>query len=115
MKGYKVYNMCRMGFEGDISYFATKNKALQEFNNLLRKEVRENDVLTREDFSQEVKEMKEYNEDWNLICRTYPVIMFENETKLRGHVPYWENTSYEYNEYEIEANSIILEEIELIE
>lgn len=119
MLAYKVYKEDRMGFESDIVYACKNKKAIQLFNNVIRKELKDigGDIVNKEDFSEEVSGFREYNSDKELICRTYPLIIYKDNKNKRiiANIPYWEDTSYEYNEYEIIANSIVLEEIKLID
>ena len=117
MIAFKIYKEDRMGFEYEVSYACKYNMAIQMFNNAIRKEYREagGDIVDRSDFSEEIIGFREYNKDSELICRTYPIIIHKKDKKLIAHIPQWENTSYEYNEYEILGDSIILEEIELLD
>lgn len=117
MKAFKIYKTDRMGFDYEITYACKYDKAIQIFNDDIRKEYKEvgEDIVDRIDFGEEVRVFRKYNKDSELICRTYPIIMHKKDKKLIAHIPQWEKTSYEYNEYEIVGDSIILEEIELLD
>ena len=114
MKAFKIYKKNIIGFEYEISYACKYDKAIQIFNDDIRKEYREAGkyVVDRVDFREEVRRVREYNKDSELICRTHPVIIHKNDKKLIAHIPQWVKTSYEY---EILGDSIILEEIELLD
>ncbi|WP_338627631.1 hypothetical protein QJR52_07045 [Clostridium baratii] len=117
MKVYKIYRQDRMGFEDSVVYSNNYNKALRLFNNLVRKEYSEVDVVAKEDFSEEVANFREWNREYEVVCRTYPLIMYRTpkSKKMIATIPFWEKTSYEYDEYDIESNIIVLEKIEIVE
>ena len=119
MKGYTIYCQDRMGYEGNKTYALKYSKAIQEFNNLLRNSINEYDVVEKEEFSQEVIEFKEenmrINTDIELICRKCPFVLYRRKGELRARIFFWERTSYEYEEYDILTEEVILEEIELLE
>ena len=119
MKIYKIYTECQMGFEGDIEYKKSINKATQYFNNLIRKTLKEVEVVNKDDFSNNVAEFRDNIENWHkdckIICRKYPILIYKKKNKTIAVVDHWEKVSYEYNEYDIESEQIILEEIEILE
>ena len=108
-----------MGFEGDILYKKSFNKAVQSFNDLIRKTLREVDVVDRDYFSDGVASFREsienFHEDCEIICRKYPVLIYRKDNKMIGIVDHWMKASYEYNEYDIETERIVLEEIEVVD
>ena len=117
MRAFKIYKRNIIGFEYEISYAYKYDKAIQVFNNYIRKEYREAGkyVVDRIAFSEEIRKFREYNKDLKLICRTYPLIIYKNSKKLIARIPQWVKTSWEYNEYDILEDSIILEEVELLD
>lgn len=120
MKAFKIYATDRIGFENEVVYACNYNKAIQLFNNAIRKELFNagDDVVDKDDFGQEIREFKKYNKDREIICRKCPVLIHrknDDEKSKIANIVRWEKTSYEYNEYEILSNSIILEEIEILE
>lgn len=119
MKAFKIYSEDRMGFENEIVYVCNYNKAIEIFNEKLREELKNigDDVVNKQDFSEEVQEFREWNKDSELLCRKYPLLIHrpKDSNKIVGTIPYWTKTGYEYNEYEILGELITLEEIELIE
>lgn len=104
----KIYKTCLrvLGFEEEVSYFADKNKAIQEFNNILSKE-KKNTIVPpdKEEFNKEVSSLEKNDDGWNLVRATYPIIVREKKGNLQGYMPISEN---------IEPNIIILEEIKVI-
>ena len=119
MKIYRVYSQCMMGFEGDIEYKKSINKATQYFNDLIRKTIKEVDVVDKDYFIDDLVNFRENIENWHkdceIICRKYPVLIYKHGNKTVAVIDYWEKVSYEYNEYDIKSEQIILEEIEILE
>lgn len=119
MKIYKVYSQCRMGFESDIEYKKSIDKATQYFNDLIRKTLKEVEIVDKDDFSDSIAHFKEniekWHEDCEVICRKYPLLIYKQGSKKIVVIDYWARTSYEYPEYDIESEQIVLEEIELLE
>ncbi|MDC0802720.1 hypothetical protein POG14_11030 [Clostridium paraputrificum] len=116
---YKIYSQCQMGFEGDIEYKKSINTATQYFNNLIRKTLKEVEVVDKDDFSDNIAEFRENIENWHkdreIICRKYPILIYKDKNKTIAVIDYWSKTSYEYNEYDIESEQIILEEINIVD
>lgn len=108
-----------MGFEGDIEYKKSINKATQYFNNLIRKTLKEVEVVDKDDFSNNIAEFRDNieNRDQNceIICRKYPLLIYKQGNKIIALIDYWARTSYEYQEYDIEHEKVILEEIEIVD
>lgn len=119
MKIYKIYSECMMGFEGDIEYKKSINKATQYFNDLIRKTLKEVDVVDEDDFSDSIANFKgnieNWHEDCEVICRKYPLLIYKQGNKKIAVIDYWARASYEYQEYDIESEQIILEEIEILD
>lgn len=119
MKIYRIYSQCMMGFDEDVKYKKNINSAIKYFNDLIRKTIKEVDIIDRDDFSNSVAELRENIENWNkdckIICRKYPILIYKKENKTIATIDYWRKVSYEYNEYDIETEAIVLEEIELID
>lgn len=117
MKAYKIYQVDHCGFEGAVKYTLTYNKAIQIYNDKIRAEIKDvgEDIVDKYDFSGMVGNIRGYSKDSEIICRKYPIIMYEEKNRTITDVCYWEKTSYESERYDIISNSIILEEIELME
>lgn len=87
MKIYKTY-LYVLGFEEEVSYFADKNKAIQEFNNILSKEKKNTIVFPdEEEFNKEVSSLEKNDDGWNLVRTTHPIIICEKEGNLKGYIP----------------------------
>ncbi|QEZ68012.1 hypothetical protein D4A35_03320 [Paraclostridium bifermentans] len=131
MKGYKIYEELRWGGESsETKHSVNYGKAIQIFNDFIKKATKENkeDLVNEEDFREEIVDLREHqrfnkklykdgSRDFEIICRKYPVLIYKyNKTnKMVANVYFWERTSYEYQEYDIESQTFILEEIEIIE
>ena len=131
MKGYKIYEELRWGGESsETKHSVNYSKAIQIFNDLIKKAIKENkeDLVDKEDFGQEILDLRENQKfdkklykdgsrDFEIICRKYPLIIYKyNKTnKMVANIHFWERTSYEYQEYDIESQTFILEEIEIVE
>lgn len=126
MKGYKIYRNNMMGFDYDEKYAINYSKAIQEFNNLLRKSIKNVYCsIDKSEFSEEVTSFREYkmnnvfnnksNKKIELICRKCPFILYKEDGKLIAKVLSWEEPDYEYGDADIISEDIVLEEIELIE
>lgn len=119
MKIYRIYSQCMMGFEGDVEYKKNINNAIQYFNNLIRRTIKEVDIVDKDYFSNGVAEFRENIENWHkdceIICRKYPLLIYKKKNKTIAVIDHWEKASYEYNEYDIETEKIILEEIKIID
>lgn len=122
MKGFKVYTMCGWGYEGNNTIYTTNyNKAIQEFNNLIRESMRDNaeDLIDKEDFGQEVLSVRDFikldkdlgKEETEILCRVSPFIITRKGKVVKATVYHWERTSYEYQEYDIVSENIVVEEI----
>ena len=119
MKIYKIYNECMMGFERNIEYKKSIDTATQYFNDLIRKTLKEFEIVDKYDFSDSIANFKDnienYYKDCEVICRKYPLLIYKQGNKKIAVIDYWARTSYEYQEYDIESEQIVLEEIELLE
>ena len=119
MKIYRIYSQCMMGFEGDVEYKKNINNAIQCFNDLIRRTIKEVDIVDKDYFSNGIAEFRENIENWHkdceIICRKYPILIYRKDNKMIAVIDHWEKASYEYNEYDIETEKIILEEIEIID
>ena len=114
MKAYRIYNQDIMGFESDIKYSLNYSKAIQIFNDKIREEYKENDVIDRFEFREVIQDFRK-RDDIEILCRTYPVIIYKKGNDIFASIWFWEKVLCEYDEYDIMSNPIILEEIELIE
>ena len=115
MKVYKIYSECMMGFEGDIEYKKSINKATKYFNDLIRKNLKEVEIVDKDDFGDAVSVFREWHEDCEIICRKYPLLIYKQNNKKIAVISYWARVSYEYQEYDIENVKIVLEEIEILD
>lgn len=123
MKGYKIYRCDQMGFDYDEKYSINYSKAVQEFNDLLRKAMKDvYGTIEKSDFSDEVASFREWEmtrafggSDIEIICRKCPFILFRKGNKLIARVYSWKEPDHEYGDSDITSEDIILKEIELIE
>lgn len=115
MKAYKIYTESEYGFEEDVSYSNNYNKAIQKFNNLVRQTISEVTLIDKEDFSDEIQYFKEYESNCEIICRSYPVLIYKRNDKIIAVIMYWNLTNYEYQEHDICSHNVILEEINIEE
>ena len=119
MKIYKVYSQCMMGFESDTEYKKSIDKATQYFNDLIRKTIKEVNIVDKDDFSDSIANFKDnienYYKDCEVIWRKYSLLIYKKKKKKIAVIDYWTRASYEYHEYDIESEQIVLEEIELLE
>lgn len=120
MKAYKVYKLCQYGFESDIEYTLKYDKAITLFNNKVRRIVNDlkEDLVNQEDFSDQVHYLRENpfgDSEIEIISRKMPYILYKKNDKLYATIPFWEKTSYEYSEYDIIDDAVVLEEINILE
>lgn len=124
MKGYRVFVQGKYGFEtSEIIYTTNYNIAIHKFNDFLRRVIKENDVVEKDDFGEKVQDFKTYNpldllnkedEESEIICRKCPFIIVKKGNRLTAIVYFWEKCSYEYDEWDIDAEEVRLEEIEIL-
>lgn len=113
-KAFKIYIQDRMGYEEDEEYALTYDKAIVILNNKVKKLVKQlkGDLATGSDFAEIAQDLRK--EHHKIICRREPYFMYKTKSnKLIAAIPYWEKQSYEYDEWDIVAEEIILEEIEI--
>ena len=122
MKGYKIYSKNNIGFNYKEKYSISYNKAIQIFNDLIREEINEigGNIVSEEYFRDEISSLREkvlFNtEDNEIISRKYPYILLKDRNgNYIANIYFWYKASYEYEEYDIDINSIVLKEIEVIE
>lgn len=120
MKAYKIYEDCQYGFESDVEYALKYDGAIRLFNDKVRKVVKEvkGDLVEQEDFSEQVHYLRANypgDNEVEIISRKMPYILYKRDNKLVAVVPFWEKSSYEYEEWDITDMTIILEEIEILE
>lgn len=117
MEAFKIYKLDKMGYDYEISYALDYDKAIQIFNDYIRKEHKAASkfIVDKTDFAEEISMFREYNKNAELICRTYPLIMYKSDIRITALIPQWEKTSYEYDEYDICGDLIVLETIELLD
>lgn len=123
MKGYSVYHKDIMGFDDKRVYSLDYSKAIQEFNNKIRRTISKVYVsIEEEDFSDEVASFKRYltekcfdgkDKDIEIISRKCPFILFRQKDQLIARVYSWDKPCHEYQEQDIIFEDVILEEIEL--
>lgn len=122
MRIFKIYSAGEYGFEENVKYCSNYNKSIQLFNDLIRKELKSigNSIIDKEYWGEEIQEFKDsiegYDEDKEIICRSYPVIIYKTKSsKIVCNIPYSARTSYEYDEWDTYSMSIIIDEIEVEE
>ncbi|MBN1058503.1 hypothetical protein [Clostridium botulinum] len=120
MKAFKIYVQDRMGYEEDEEYALKYDKAIRLFNDKVRKAVKEvkGDLVDQEDFSEQVHYLREDypgDNEVDIISRKMPYIAYKKNDKLYAVIPFWEKTSYEYDEWDISDMTVVLEEIEILE
>ena len=111
-----IYKVCRkfeLDYETDIKFFKSAHTATQYFNNLIRRYIKELEVVNRDYFEEEIAELREDIEQFYLhrkiICRKYPVLMYEDVGILVCRIPYFYPTS------NLKYDHIAIEEIELLD
>lgn len=123
MKAYKIYELSQYGFEDNTEYVSKYNKAVKVFNNKVRKAVNDvkGDLVEQEDFSEKVHDLRTLrknpfaDDEIEIISRKMPYILYKKNDRLFATIPFWEKTSYEYDEYDITSISVVMEEIEILE
>ncbi len=120
MKAYKVYELCQYGFDSDIEYAVKYDRAIRLFNDKVRKVAKKlkGDLVEQEEFSEHVHYLRAHypgDNEVEIISRKMPYILYKKDNKLFAAVPYWEKTSYEYDEWDISDMTVVLEEIEILE
>ncbi|MFT8352414.1 hypothetical protein [Clostridium saccharoperbutylacetonicum] len=120
MKAYRIFEGCKYGFENDVEYALKYDRAIKLFNNKVRRVVNEvkGDLVEKEDFSEQVHYLRANypgDNDVEIISRKMPYILYKKNNILVAVVPFWEKTSYEYQEWDITDMTVILEEIEILE
>lgn len=125
MKAYKLYNRDSWGSEYDEIYSINYSKITQLFNDRIREAIKEigSDIASIDDFREEILSIKENNKyreackhaPVEILCRKYPILITKDCNMIIANIYYWERTSHEYSEYDVESNTIIIEEIDVIE
>lgn len=117
MKIYRIWSECMMGFENNVQYRKNIGTATQCFNDLVRKLIKETDFVDEEDFQEKIQYLRESIEEFHpereIICRKYPVLMYKEGNKIVARIYFWQKTSYEYNEWDVERYEAVLQEIEI--
>lgn len=126
MKGYKISIVGEYGFERGMQITINYDKAVQLWNDTVRRAISERDCLTSEDFSEEIQQWREDKEKpfleedkdrYEFLYGVAPIIVYKdkkNNSQI-ANVYYGYKSSYEYDEWDVNADSVILEEIEIIE
>ena len=111
-----IYKVCRkfeLDYETDIKFFKSVRTATQYFNNLIRRYIKELEVVNRDCFKEEIAELREDIDQFYLrrkiVCRKYPVLMYEDVGVLACRIPYLCSTS------SVGYDHIVIEEIKLLD
>lgn len=119
MKIYKVYREFEMNCESDVQYMKNINGAIQYFNDLTRKYIKETDYIDKEYFEEAIEDLrngiKEFYTDREIVCRKYPLLMYKEKDKLVAQICFWSKCSYEFDEWDIEEYKIVLEKIKVLD
>lgn len=123
MKIYKVYMVSYEDYELEnpkAVYTTNYDKAVQIFNDLVKKECKESSCcrLKEEEFREAIKRFRKWGikRVGEFICRKYPFIMYKDiYGSLIVTIPYKEQKTCGCEGYNIKSNSLILEEIDVIE
>lgn len=126
MKGYKISEQNDMGFESDAQYTTNYDKAVQIWNNAVRKAIAERDCVGSEEFGEDVQNwkedksrcfLKEDKDRYEFLYAVAPIIVYKDKktNKQIANVYYTYKSSYEYNEWDIAEDHVVLEEIEIVE
>ena len=117
-----IYKVCRKfesDYETDIKFFKSTRTAIQYFNNLIRQYIKESEIVNRDYFEEEItnlrKDIKEFYLHRKIVCRKYPVLMYEDVGILVCRIPYLYPTSSTGMEWDIGNYVIVIEEIELLD
>lgn len=122
MKIYKVYMVSYGDYELEYPkavYTTNYDKAIRIFNDLVRDEYKNSCCrLKEEEFREAIKRFRKWGNKrvGEFICRKYPFIMYKDiYGRLIVTIPYKEQKTCGCEGYNIKSNSLILEEIDVIE
>lgn len=111
----KIYVNEMWGLEKE-TYKINPKKAIQAFNNSIREEMKQvYDTIEKEDFSDQVGIFKKWENEYELVFRKCPLIVYKKDNKLIARIYSWGEPCYEYGEADIESKEVILEQIEVTE
>ncbi|RHW65447.1 hypothetical protein DZC34_09415 [Clostridium botulinum] len=121
MKGYRVFIKDMMGYDGnEIIYTTNYQTAVKTFNRQLKKVMKGLDLITDKECFGEIKaEFKEPplfepKEPIEIICMKAPYIIHRQGKRLIASVFYDYRCSYEYDEHDTGVETVIIEEIEIL-
>ena len=98
------------------TYKINPKKAIQVFNNLVREEMKQvYEPIGKQDFSEEVSNFKSWENEYELVFRKCPLIVYKQDNKLIARIYSWGEPSYEEREQDIASKEVILEQIEVTE
>lgn len=128
MKGYKIAVYGCWGDVCDMQIAINQKKATQIWNDKVRERIRANDCLTSDDFGEDIQSWKEDKlggfiideEDrdrYEFLYAVAPIIVYKDKKKNRqiANVYYSYKSSYEYDEWDVGTEEVVLEEIEIVE
>ena len=119
MKIYKVCRKFESDYETDIKFFKSTRTATQYFNNLIRQYIKESFIVNEDYFEEEItnlrKDIKEFYSHRKIVCRKYPVLMYEDVDILVCRIPYLYPISSTGMDWDIGNYDIVIEEIELLD
>lgn len=120
MKGYKVYQLDSMGYEEGVTYIKDYNIAIKHFNLMIIDQMKKLDCIKdKYDFQEVTEDFKEgftiFREGLEIIAKRAPYMIYKQGKRLTAAIYYSYKCSYEYDEYDVDSQRIIIEEIEIID
>ena len=117
-----IYKVCRKfesDYETDIKFFKSTRTATQYFNNLIRQYIKESFIVNEDYFEEEItnlrEDIKEFYSHRKIVCRKYPILMYEDVYILVCRIPYLYPNSNAEMDWDIGNYDIVIEEIELLD
>jgi hypothetical protein len=117
-----IYKVCRKfesDYETDIKFFKSTRTATQYFNNLIRQYIKESEIVNEDYFEEEItnlrKDIKEFYSHRKIVCRKYPVLIYEDVGTLVCKISYLYPISSTGMDWDIGNYYIVIEEIELLD
>ena len=116
---YKVCRKFKSDYETDIKFFKGTRTATQYFNNLIRQYIKESVVVNKDYFEEEITDLrdviKEFYSHRKIVCRKYPVLMYEDVGILVCRISYLYPITSAGQDWSIGYYNIVIEEIELLD
>ena len=119
MKIYKVCRKFETDYECDIKFFKNTHSATQYFNNLIRQYIKGSFIVNEDYFEEEItnlrKVIKEFYSHRKIVCRKYPILMYEDVDILVCRIPYLYPISSTGMDWDIGNYDIVIEKVELLD